>query len=287
MAVGDAELAAQVEAAEAAVSPWTRVLEALVAEVLLALAGGDDTGARAVLLRGLARLRLTGLPRVLRRVVDDGITVGVDGARGADPVLDDILKGLPGDTLANAVRDVTRVRRFTAGGGDVKDATTMTRAAGRRIGTAAGWAATRAVNTGVAAAAEAQGQRLLWVSERGACLACRALAGAVTNPGEPFERLVPVGYIYPEPVRLPPRHPHCQCRVEAYDGPPASTDMSAGDYASALAREARRSIATGGSQYDSQAARLRALDTLLRVGAHLPRTVAGRARRAAARRAFG
>jgi hypothetical protein len=118
---------------------------------------------------------------------------------------------------------------------------------------------------------------LLWLAERDGCLICAALSGHVVAAGDLFPDVTfgdrPLGWRVPHP----PAHPHCRCRVRPYSGPPPSDDISATDPASVLAREARRSVARGWSAYDSEPARLRAADRLVRKGADLPASVVARA----------
>lgn len=120
--------------------------------------------------------------------------------------------------------------------------------------------------------------RVVWAAERGACLTCLALSGQVANPsiGEWFDedatfdkRPMPV---WPPdmPLMGPPRHPHCRCRLRII----AATNTMLPD---ALAREARRTVARGWSDFASHPARLSAADRLLAVGARLPVSVENRA----------
>ncbi|MFJ6729379.1 hypothetical protein ACIQPQ_31205 [Streptomyces sp. NPDC091281] len=60
------------------------------------------------------------------------------------------------------------------------------------------------------------GVRLLWVTERGACAACRAYAGRHIRPGGQFPgglSLDPRRTVFASPVSGPPRHPHCRCTL--------------------------------------------------------------------------
>lgn len=152
------------------------------------------------------------------------------------------------------------------------------------------WVANRAQSVGSRDVATDTGAGLLWLAERSACLACLALSGQVAYGGDNFPDVTfgdrPLSLA---PVPYPPRHPHCRCRCRPYVGPPPTEDMSARDPASALAREARRSVLRGWSEHASEPARARAADRLIRRGANLPATVVARAARglrarAAARR---
>jgi hypothetical protein len=118
---------------------------------------------------------------------------------------------------------------------------------------------------------------VVWVAERNACVNCIALSGQVTRFGESFDGSLTWG---DKPLAWvgfngkPPRHPHCRCRLVPWDGGQETPD--------ALKREAERSIARGWSlPTESNAARLRALDRLLRQpGTRLPPSVVRRARAA-------
>ncbi|CAM5395142.1 hypothetical protein STENM36S_06391 [Streptomyces tendae] len=58
--------------------------------------------------------------------------------------------------------------------------------------------------------------RLLWVTEAGACAACRAYAGLHIRPGERFRgglSLDPQRTVFTTAISSPPRHPHCRCAL--------------------------------------------------------------------------
>lgn len=141
--------------------------------------------------------------------------------------------------------------------------------------TAAGRLAADAVNDAAAAGTMEEARRLgaravMWVAERDACLHCLALSGVEVRVGGRFR---PSLMFADKPLKWrgfngrPPRHPNCRCRVR-----PVFGDSSA--QREALLREARRSVVRGFSlPSESQAARLRAADRLLRRGAGLPRSV--------------
>lgn len=144
------------------------------------------------------------------------------------------------------------------------------------------WAVQRAASEGTARVAARAGVRLLWVAERNACLHCLAYSGRVVAVGSEFPRNLTFGDKPLEPygtLLYPPLHPNCRCHVEPYDGPDPSRDRRALDYASGLAREARRTVVRGWSEHSTEPARLRAADRLLKAGASLPPTVVERARR--------
>lgn len=139
------------------------------------------------------------------------------------------------------------------------------------------------VNSTAARASEATARSLgapgvVWVAERDACVNCVALAGQVARPGQSFDGSLTWG---DKPIQWPgfngrpPRHPNCRCRLIPWDGGRETPD--------ALKREAERSIARGWSlPTESNAARLRALDRLLKQGTGLPPSVVRRARAALA-----
>lgn len=142
------------------------------------------------------------------------------------------------------------------------------------------WVATRSVARGSVDVAAATGAGRVWIAERDACLACLALSGHVVHDSALFPNITFGDRPLSLPaVPYPPRHPHCRCRVRPYTGPGPSLDMSATDTASALAREARRSVLKGWTGHESEPARRRAADRLIHQGAHLPRSVVARAAR--------
>lgn len=58
--------------------------------------------------------------------------------------------------------------------------------------------------------------RLLWVTEAGACAACRAYAGLHIQPGGKFKgglSLDPQRTVFVTAIPGPPRHPHCRCAL--------------------------------------------------------------------------
>lgn len=143
--------------------------------------------------------------------------------------------------------------------------------AARHLEGVATTAVNQAASVGVdEAARQLDADGVMWVAERDGCLHCQALSGHIMPLGRRFPVSVTFG---DKPLRwakftgLPPRHPHCRCRPRPVwgDAQGAST---------ALQREARRSVVRGfGLPSESQAARLRAADRLLRRGAGLPRSV--------------
>jgi len=140
-----------------------------------------------------------------------------------------------------------------------------------RLSAVAATAVNQAASMGVDAVARQSGaDGIMWIAERDACLTCTALSGQIVRVGERF----PANRTFGDKPLLwhgftgrPPRHPSCRCRCRPVWG-------DAQGAAEALRREARRSVVRGFSlPSESQAARLRAADRLLRRGAGLPKTV--------------
>lgn len=139
---------------------------------------------------------------------------------------------------------------------------------------------TTVINEAITEAAQAaidhQGEKKVWIAERDACVNCAAYAGLAVAPDAAF----PAGLSF-DPnqagrddgeLQGPPKHPHCRCRIVAWDDTWSQADVVA--FPDALRREARRSIARGWSlPTESGAARIRAARELLRTGAGLPKSV--------------
>lgn len=143
------------------------------------------------------------------------------------------------------------------------------------------WAANEGINAGTAEVAKAAGLRLIWVSERNACLHCLAHAGYAVEPGEAFP-IVSYDPIRPDAfaaVLWPPLHPNCRCQVRTYTGPAGRppSDRSIPDPAARLAAESRRSVAYQWSDYASGPRLQAAAGRLLEGGAGLPASVEKRA----------
>ena len=144
------------------------------------------------------------------------------------------------------------------------------------------WAANRSVNAGTAEVAKREGANLLWVAERTACLHCLAYSGYAVVAGDTFPQNLTFANkpLSLDAVPYPPRHPSCRCRVNVWYGPAGEPEGHTSRQApGALAREARRSVLRGWSDYASLPARLTAADRLLARGADLPKTVSARARK--------
>jgi hypothetical protein len=125
--------------------------------------------------------------------------------------------------------------------------------------------------TATAAAIDAADGDLIWRAERDACLICLSMAGATIGADGSFRpvKRYTQSRVFLNPLRIP-AHPRCRC-VAVRDTP---------GMADGLKREAERSIAYGWANHESTAARLRAVDALLRAGSRLPVTVQRRARSA-------
>lgn len=145
-----------------------------------------------------------------------------------------------------------------------------------RLNAAIAHTVNEAVNEGIAEQIRKSGAKKVWVSERDACVTCAAYAGHVVAVDEDF----PAGLSWDpnqrgrtEAIATPPRHPHCRCRIAAWDDDWAVPGVP--PLPEVLQREARRSIARGWSlPTESGAARIRAARELLRTGARLPKSVA-------------
>lgn len=148
------------------------------------------------------------------------------------------------------------------------------------------WTANEGINAGTSDVARKMGLRLVWVSERNACLHCLAHAGYTVEPGSFFPGLSfdPEASNIPA-VEHPPLHPNCRCQTRTTDAPAgaAPTDRSSLNPAAALAREARRSVVYQWTEYASNPAMTRAAEALLAAGANLPASVEKRARAEIAR----
>ena len=228
------------------------------------------------------------LGRRQARVVTD-----TEGRRGRptrdDPEVGDAVRALDSraqDRLDQAAKLTQQLSMDTFD--DVSAVTSRAYSAVTRARADARWIATRSVSLGVAQIAADLGWQTMWVPERNACLQCLAYAGLVTEPWDLF----PAGLTFADQpstldaVPYPPLHPNCRCRVEPYNGPLPRLDRSDPSPASDLAREARRSVVKGWSDYDSEPSRIRAADRLIRRGAELPPTVVATALRAIRRGVF-
>ncbi|ARX81530.1 hypothetical protein SMD44_00928 [Streptomyces alboflavus] len=172
---------------------------------------------------------------------------------------------------ALAILRPSRARRWSdvqAGIGAAQSALPATRA---HIATTVN----EAVNEASLTAIDHQGAQKLWIAERDACVNCAAYSGMVVAADADF----PAGLSWDPNQRgrgkalaAPPKHPHCRCRVTAWEEGWAPEGVPS--FPDSLRREARRSIARGWSlPTESGAARIRAARELLRTGAGLPKSV--------------
>lgn len=245
--------------------------DAVVAVVLAAVRRAVRLGARvaelAAAVRGRGQRPRRGGPRARGRAVRPPSTAAPE-ARAARQVREVV------DQAAAAVQRAPD--QETARG----EAERMT----RRLEGVAATAVNQAASAGVDAAARQLGaDGIMWVAERDGCLTCQALSGHIVAVGKPFPQKATFG---DRPLRWrkfngrPPRHPHCRCRARPVWGDGQGA-------AAALQREARRSVVRGFSMpSESQAARLRAADRLLRRGSGLPKTVEAYGREAVRRGRF-
>lgn len=283
-----------------------RLVDATVSAIMAAHAAASRTGAlSAVVARALARAAALRLRRItwpsmvpaLRLRAAEARALGQDRAvRRLTPAQARRVAtarrpvGVPKvPDIDTALRNkLTEAARLAGSLDMAKQAAVMAVVGRARHGVAlakggARWAANEGINAGIAHAARAAGLRIVWVAERAACLHCLAHAGWAVEPGDSF----PAGLSF-DPlaakipgVPWPPLHPNCRCEVRTYDGAAGAPDSrSRIDPASAVAREARRSVALQWSDHASGRAAQRAAAELLRAGADLPATVQARARRA-------
>lgn len=298
----DAESLAYELAAEQAV---TAPLEGQVtaANAAITVAALALAGAGVITVAGAAQLRSL-IARVFGAITPDmsealaawsltGMRLGVSQAFEQTPgpdlplvVRDPDIRAVIGDVDTRAQRELDRAVRLSKILPMTKqaDVDQVVSAAYRSVTQAQSdtrWTANRSVNAGTAEVAEREGAALLWVAERTACLHCLAYSGYSVRAGDTFPQNLTFSNkpLSLDAVPYPPRHPNCRCRVNVWYGPVGEPEgMSSRQAPGALAREARRSVLRGWSDYASLPERLRAADRLLMRGADLPKTVAARAR---------
>lgn len=287
-----AAVEATISAYEArAVTAALGALTDTVEGITQALAQAAGTPRYAAALRAAADALASLRPQVALRltaVTPMGARIGAKQAGAAlpdqwradrDPNLRRILRPLDG-SLRAAARESARDLR--SGTPTPQQAARIVERVQRRAHAAAVNATHTAVASGFTSAADAAGRSRMWVSERTGCLACLAYSGQVAEPGAGYFPVSGIsGRSFPWVSRDagipgPPLHPGCRCHQEL-----PTPGLSVG-----LAREARRSVARGWSEYDSLPARLEAVDRLLTSGAQLPRTVEERAARDLRRGSF-
>lgn len=173
-------------------------------------------------------------------------------------VADDVAKAR---ALARAGADLATVvaPALAAANGAKRSVTTLVNAAG---------------NAGTTAVADAAGIPTVWVAETNACVECLAYSGRVAKPGKAFPGGLTYGRKARErsPIAHPPRHPNCRCTVEP---------LVAAEYATALRREADRSVLRGFSlESESMKTRIDAAQRLVESDPNAPKSVIDYARRA-------
>lgn len=296
------ELAAEATVT-AALSAAVGAVVAMVATIAAALRGGTSLPQE---LRDRLANRINAIePRMqqqLRREVNTGLRLGWAQASlmPAPPELEHNDPGLADavDHIDERARDTLNRAMWAARIGPMSTESDLNTIAALTVKVVTDaksqvrWATNRAVNEGSTLYAEDQGMRRVWVAERDACLHCLAYSGQIAEPGAEF----PLGLTFatkalrppPDGLPNPPLHPNCRCRVWPYEGGPAVREANVpnASIATALAREARRSVLKGISAFASTPERLRAADRLLAAGAALPKTVQRRAARAVRDRKF-
>lgn len=254
-------------------------LRNLLTTALNGLVGYDYADTRTVLIRA-AREAMAG------GAADVGLDV-------AETLPLDVRQALTGLT-AGMREDIREALKLTRNAplrryGDALAVVGVARKALNRADSTAVWVVHRAHNEGRTRAIDracSGGVQvlMLWRAERGACVFCLSLAGALAEPGEPFRPVVEVAdasQIPDHPLHGPPAHPFCRCELDWWLGPPEN-ELTEVDLPIALRREAQRSLASGAAQ-GSRPNLLRAADRLLQVTDLLiPKTVQKRARKAVA-----
>lgn len=178
---------------------------------------------------------------------------------------------------------------------DVQTALRTADLAVQSVATGAEFAINTAANAVPVRLATRLGQKLVWVAERDGCVVCLALSGDVIDPneGEAFDEFAtfdtrPAPPVWPPgmPLLRPPRHPHCRCMVQVWDGALVGGFYS---WPTRLKHEALRSVLKGWSlPSESNAARLRAAERILRDGraGEMPKSVRAEGEHAIAARKF-
>lgn len=252
-------------------------LRELLTTALNGLVGYDYADTRSVLVHA-AREALAG------GAADVGLPI-------AETLPLDVRQALTGLTagMREDIRDALKLARHgpLARWGDAVTVVGMARKALNRADSTAVWVVHRAHNEGRSRAIERAWQggvqvQMMWRAERGACVFCLSLAGALAEPGEAFRPVVAVAdasQVPDFPLHGPPAHPHCRCELDWWIGAP-EVELTDVDLPIALRREAQRSLASGAAQ-GSRPNLLRAADRLLAIGNLLiPKTVQRRARKA-------
>ncbi|WP_213451579.1 hypothetical protein [Rhizomonospora bruguierae] len=251
---------------------------------------------RAVLVAALAGLSIRVGDR-LARIAAAGLALGLRHAAAVlgnirlrlrpSPALRDVVAAVNERAAADLAAAVRAARTADLERhSDVMAAVGRANQAVHRVDATTRWVANRAVNEGIAAAADDAVAARLWVAERDACLTCLAYAGMVVGAGELF----PAGQTFGDTSAVvgalagPPAHPRCRCRLSPWLSARESADGV--NLPDVLRREAQRTVLRGWSAHASEPARLRAADRVLRSHLLVPRSVADRARRAVAAGTF-
>ncbi len=261
----------------------TGPLERQVQPLLKLLAQAEGTEMAERTREGIIRILDNLAPNLnpeLRRQLLGGQKLGAQQAGGKPTKKIEDDEELGDLDLDKETRNRARAAALTARLGDTQTTFTLTNRIVSGARQAVRWAVNRAINYGSTDVAEQKQTGRVWDAERDACLHCLAYSGQIATASGRFPAGLtyddkPLRYIAKTGPKMPPLHPNCRCRTWPYDGPGPvrAANVPGGDEATALAREARRSVARGWSAFASKPARLRAADRLLTAGAALPKTV--------------
>ena len=267
--------------------------------MLLAQTDTERANAARVLARDLGSLEQLLEPRQLLAAVEREARQAIDLAAGAnggtgvrlplEPEIQRAMRSAIDSAQAQLTRAVGTLETATT---PMQAETALTQAKGvaGHLATGAEYAVNSAANSAPKRIAIARGQKLVWVAERDACVVCLALSGDVVDPfdGEAFDEEATFGkpgsapIVWPPgmPLSSPPRHPHCRCVIQVWNGSVIGGFLS---WPERLKHEALRSVARGWSlPSESNVARLRAAERILRDGraGQLPKSVQAEAERA-------
>lgn len=255
-------------------------------------------------LRGMASAVQGQLAPILRREAQAALEIGAQHAgeqAGIDVdveqlILDDtaqrVIDSTPSAAIDHLLRAAGQIERAQSSF-DLQTAVAEAQRSLGTINTGSTYLTNYVANDAITQIAGHQGEKLLWIAERDACVICLALAGEIADPmtGLGFDEFATYGpYTAPSvwppglPLMRPPRHPHCRCQVCIWLG--SAPGMP--DFPASLKREAARSILKGWSlPSESKRVRLEAARRLLADGGRgLPKTVQERAAHDVARGRF-
>lgn len=234
----------------------------------------------------------------LRVPLIESINLGVVHAKQVDDHLDDPdqddmepeadIETLLEDMVTVVQSRVRTARKFIETGPVNRDRIiTGLAIAGRSVNTVeitASQVVVKGVDQGQQITAKANNVVRIWKAERDACLHCLAYNGSISKPGGGFAGGKTFGkkpITKPGTITSPPEHPRCRCTTGIYierNDPDKLIPES-------LQREAERSIVKGWSlPSESDTARRKAAENLLRLGTDLPKTVESDARKKLKRR---